>query len=185
MKPAAFWGLPQWNADTASGTTGVFAKGGAGNMTTAKDLIRELERTRDETVRYFSLSPADLARTYAPGKWSVRFILHHLADSETVSFDRIRRMISEPHQVVWAVDPDAWARGLDYAQLPLDLSNGVYQPVRAAIIHYASLHYERNGRLQSVHSETGVRTLREQFDDVASHNEHHLAQIRTALRGAG
>ncbi len=46
-------------------------------------LIQELEKTRDETLRYFSLDQSDLTRTYAPGKWPVRFILHHLADSET------------------------------------------------------------------------------------------------------
>ena len=150
-------------------------------MTTAEDLIRELERTRDETVRYFSLGDADLARAYAPGKWSVRFILHHLADSETVFFDRIRRVISEPRQVIWVYDQDAWAKGLDYGHLPLHISKRVYEPVRATIIHYAGLHYERNGQLEFVHSVTGVRTLRDEFEKVASHNEHHLGQIRVAL----
>jgi hypothetical protein len=152
-------------------------------MTTVEDLIHELERTRDETVRYFSLSEGDLARTYGPGKWSVRFILHHLADSETVHFERLRRVISEPRQVVWVYDQDAWAKNLDYAHLPLDISKGVYEPVRAAIIHFARVHYERNGKVEFVHSVTGLRTLKYQFDDVASHNEHHLEQIRVALRG--
>jgi len=46
-------------------------------------LIRQLEETRDQTLGYFGLSENELARTYAPGKWSVRFILHHLADNET------------------------------------------------------------------------------------------------------
>jgi len=57
-------------------------------------LIHELERTRDETLQCFSLNHADLARTYAPGKWSVGYILHHLSDSETVFFDRIRTISS-------------------------------------------------------------------------------------------
>jgi uncharacterized damage-inducible protein DinB len=153
-------------------------------MTTADDLIRELERTRDETVRYFSLGAADLARTYAPGKWSVRFILLHLADSETVFFDRIRRVISEPRQVIWVYDQDAWAKGLDYGHLPLEISRRVYEPVRAAVMHYVGLHYERNGTREFVHSVTGVHTLKDEFDRVASHNEHHLGQIRVALRGA-
>jgi hypothetical protein len=152
-------------------------------MTTAEDLIRELERTRGETLGYFSLVEADLARTYATGKWSVRFLLHHLADSETVFLDRIRRVISEPRQVIWVYDQDAWAKGLDYDHLPLDISKRVYEPVRAAVIYYAGLHYERNGKLEFVHSVTGVRTLKDELDKVASHNEHHLAQIRIALRG--
>jgi uncharacterized damage-inducible protein DinB len=153
-------------------------------MPTVEALIRELERTRDETVRYFSLGEADLARSYAPGKWPVRFILLHLADSETVFFDRIRRVISEPHPVVWVYDQDAWAKGLDYGHLPLEISQRVYQAVRAAILHYAGLHYERNGTLEFVHSVTGLHTLQYLLGDVASHNEHHLGQIRLALRGA-
>lgn len=57
-------------------------------------LIADLEATRDETLRYFSLGEDQLAKTYGPGKWSVRYILHHLCDSETVLYDRIRRVIS-------------------------------------------------------------------------------------------
>jgi DinB superfamily len=148
-------------------------------------LIRELERTRDETLRYFSLDDRDLARTYAPGKWSVRFVLLHLADSETVLFDRIRRVLSEPRQVLWVYDQDAWAKGLDYSRVPLDISRRVYESVRAAIIYYAGVHYEEKGHLEFVHSVTGVRTLKDEFDKVASHNEHHLSQIRSALEGRG
>ena len=144
-------------------------------------VIRELERTRDETLEYFSLNDRDLARTYAPGKWSVSYILHHLSDNETVSFDRIRRALSEARPVVWVMDQDAWAKGLDYSRLPLDLSRQVYESVRNAIIYYAGVHYERNGHLGFVHSVDGVRTLRDEFDHVAAHNEHHLAQIRLAL----
>ena len=146
-------------------------------------LIRDLEKTRDETLRYFSLDQRELTRTYAPGKWSVRFVFHHIADSETVLFDRIRRVLSEPRQVLWAFDQDAWAAGLDYSRMPLDISRQVYESVRNAIIYYAGLHYERKGHLEFVHSVTGVRTLKDEFDKVASHNEHHLAQIRLALQG--
>jgi hypothetical protein len=144
-------------------------------------LIRDLEATRAETLRYFALDQHELERTYGPGKWSVRFILHHLSDSETVLFDRIRRVLSEPRQVLWVYDQDAWARGLDYARLPLDISQRVYQSVRAAIIYYAGCYYESKGDLEFVHSVTGVRTLKDEFDKVASHNEHHLEQVRLAL----
>jgi len=145
-------------------------------------LIQELERTRDETLQYFSLGESDLARTYAPGKWSVRFLLHHLADSETVLFERIRRVLSEPRQVLWVFDQDAWAKGLDYSQVPLDISRRIYESVREAVIYYAGQSYESKGHLEFVHSVTGVRTLKDEFDKVAAHNEHHLGQIRSALQ---
>jgi hypothetical protein len=145
------------------------------------DLIRRLEETRDQTLRFFTLGEDDLARTYASGKWSVRFILLHLADGETVLFDRIRRVLSEPRQVLWVFDQDAWAKGLDYSSVPLDMYRRVYESVRNAMIYYAGLYYESKGHLEFVHSVTGVRTLKDEFDKVAAHNQHHLDQIRTAL----
>ena len=144
-------------------------------------LIQELERTRDETLQCFSLSSRDLARSYAPGKWSVSYILHHLSDSEAVFLDRIRRVLSEPRPVLWVMDQDAWAKGLDYSKVPLEISRNVYESVRNAIIYYAGVHYKRSGHLEFVHSVDGVRTLKDEFDKTAIHNEHHLSQIRTAL----
>ena len=47
------------------------------------DIITRLEAARDRTLPYFDLNDERLARTYGPGKWSVRYLLHHLADAET------------------------------------------------------------------------------------------------------
>jgi hypothetical protein len=152
-----------------------------GGVDLTVNLIRRLEDTRDQTLELFALGEDDLARTYAPGKWPVRFILLHLADAETVLFDRIRRVLSEPRQVLWVFDQDAWAKGLDYSRVPLDISRRVYESVRNAVIYYAGVYYEQKGHLEFVHSVTGVRTLKDEFDKVASHNQHHLDQIRTAL----
>jgi hypothetical protein len=144
-------------------------------------IIESLEATRQETLKHFQLGESDLARCYGAGKWSIRFILHHLADAETVLFDRIRRILSERRGVLWAFDQDAWAKGLGYDQRPLDLSRRLYESTREGIIYYARIHYAKDGHLEFVHSETGVRTLQEEFDKVAAHNARHLAQIRTAL----
>jgi len=99
-----------------------------------------------------------------------------------VLFDRIRRVLSEPRQVLWVFDQDAWAKGLDYSRVPLDLSARVFESVRNTVIYYARQYYAEKGHLEFVHSVTGVRTLKDEFDKVASHNQHHLDQIRRALR---
>ena len=144
-------------------------------------LIRDLESTRDETLRYFSLNDEDLAKTCAPGKWPVMYILQNLTDSETVLYDRIRRVLSEPRQVIWWYDEDAWSKAPNYSERPLEMARRIYESVRAAIIFYVRLHYEEDGHLEFVHSVTGVRTLKDEFDKTTSHNEHHLSQIRRAL----
>src|SRR5436305_14656063 len=115
------------------------------------NIIANLESTRDRTLQYFDLRESELAKSYAPGKWFHRFILHHLADAETVLNDRIRRTISEPRQVLLVFDQDAWAKRLDYSHLPLPLSRGIYEATRAGIIHLAREHYERNGHLEFIH----------------------------------
>lgn len=145
------------------------------------DFIQQLERTKAETLARFALGERDLERRYGPGKWTVRYLLNHLADSETVLFYRIRRVISEPKQVIWVYDQDAWAKELDYATVPLDLAKRNYEAARDGVIHYARRRYEGSGRISFVHSATGLRTLKDEFDKVVSHNEHHLRQIDLAL----
>src|SRR6266540_4308357 len=73
------------------------------------------------------------------------------------------------------------SHGRDYSRVPLNIVRQVYESVRKAIIYYAGAHYARSGHLEWVHSVDGVRTLREEFDKVAAHNEHHLSQVRLAL----
>ena len=145
-------------------------------------LIGELERTRDETARYFSLSEDELSQTYGPGKWSVRYVLVHLTHSETTFIERIQRTLSEPRPVLWFMHQDLWATSLEYDKMPLDLAGRLYEASRNVIIYYAREYYDSRGHLEFIHSVTGLRTLKDEFDKVAVHNENHLNQIRTALR---
>ena len=120
----------------------------------------------------------------APDKWSILEILAHLADVEIVYAHRIRQMLADEHPKIAPIDQDAWAKGLNYSRMPLELSRRIYEAVRAGIIYQARLHYDFNGHREFVHSETGVRTLKDEFEKVASHNEHHLEQIALALHNA-
>ena len=152
-----------------------------GTTGTTAHLIHDLEVTRDATLAFFQLGERELEKTYATGKWSVKFLLHHLADSETVLNERIRRVLSEPTQTLMVFDQDAWAAALDYSRMPLDISRDIFAGVRKGIIHLARLHYEPHGHLTFIHSAMGERTLSEEFEKVAAHNAKHLGDIRAAL----
>lgn len=145
------------------------------------DIIERLSASRDRTLPYFELAEQDLDRSYAPGKWSVRYILHHLADTETVLYERIRRVIGEPRQVIWGFDQDGWAGNLGYDELPLSISRSLFVAAREGVIFQARRRYESDGGREFVHSDAGVRTLKQEIDKVAEHNEHHLAHIERAL----
>jgi hypothetical protein len=60
----------------------------------------------------------------------VRYLLHHITDSELVYLERLRRAISERNVVVWYCDQDAWAKGLDYSTRPLESSRILFTAVR-------------------------------------------------------
>ena len=145
------------------------------------DIVRQLEETKLRTLPYFDLEGEDLHKSYAEGKWTVKQLLHHLADAETVLYDRVKRVISEPRQVIWAFDQDAWCQGLNYKEMPLAINKDIYRSVRDSIIYLSQQYYERLGHHSFVHSESGIRTLKDEFDKIAWHNAHHLKQIETAL----
>ncbi len=147
------------------------------------DIIQRLISARDRTLPYFDLDDARLDMSYGPGKWSVRYILHHLADAESVLYDRIRRTISEPRPLIFGFDQDAWAANLGYDELPLSVSRSVYVSAREGVIVQARRCYESHGSREYVHNEVGLRTLKQEIDKVADHNEHHLAHIEQALNG--
>lgn len=145
------------------------------------EIIEKLETTKATTLSYYDLKAEYLDKSYGLGKWTIRHILHHLTDAETVLYNRIRQVVSEPKRVQWAFDQDAWAGELNYSEIPLELSKNIYAAVRDGIIYLARRHYVSNGHREFVHSETGIRTLGQEFDKVAAHNEQHLEQIRKAL----
>src|SRR6202035_5269898 len=53
------------------------------------------------------------ARALAPGKWSARQILCHLADTELAFAFRLRQAMAEPHHVIQPFDQDKWAASYD------------------------------------------------------------------------
>ncbi len=146
------------------------------------EIINYLKRTQSQTLAYFDLDPSVHHLTHQEGKWNIRQILCHLADAESLLYDRIRRVISEPRQVIWAFDQDLWAKHLDYQTFPLIISKQIFNSVREGIIYLAEKHYESSGGKEFIHSETGLRTLKDEFNKVAWHCENHLKQIEQALK---
>jgi hypothetical protein len=144
----------------------------------------KLIETQQQTELFFNLSETDLKKTYGENKWNIRNILVHMADAESVLHERIKRIIAEPKQVIWAFDQDRWSEKLDYENFPLEISKSLYSANRESIIFLADKYYEKNGHMEFVHSQSGIRTLKDEFDKVAKHNLSHLNQIELALKQA-
>jgi len=154
-------------------------------MTDRTQLLADLRRTRDLTLPYFSYPPEIVASSYAPGKWSVRQLLMHLTDHESVVLDRLRRTAADPAETVLlpGYDQDAWANGLFYQSRSLTVAARLYDGARSSLIELIELlPADLEGR-SGLHSQRGRMTLLQQ-GDTWGHNDHHLVQIRAAVERA-
>lgn len=145
------------------------------------ELLKGLESTKAQTLQYFDLPEEKLYLTYGEGKWCIKEILHHLADAETILYERIRRPVCEPEPVMWGFAPDLWAVHLNYKDTPLDVNKAVYTTIREAVIAMAPRYYDAQGHKVFNHSRMGLRTVKDEFEKIVWHNESHLAQIERAL----
>jgi hypothetical protein len=126
-----------------------------------------------ESLDSLGLAKANLAP--APGKWSVREILCHLADCEIVFAFRLRQTLAEPNHVIQPFDQDLWAR--NYAAYDAPAALAVFTAVRdfnTKLI--ASLPPDAFATPAS-HPESGTMTFQTIVETMGGHDLNHLAQI--------
>ena len=125
--------------------------------------------------------------TTAPGKWSIRQIIAHLADSEMVFAHRLRQVIAEENPTLVAFDQEAWARNLDYTRRKPKQSLEAFRRVRAENHELLKDLPEGAFGRRGNHTERGAITLRQIVEGAASHAESHarqMQQIRDAYKQA-
>jgi DinB superfamily len=115
----------------------------------------------------------------APGKWTIRQIMAHLADAELVGAHRLRVVIAEENPTLTAFDQDAWVKNLDYARRKPAQSLDTFRRLRAE--NYELLRelpesvYTRAGS----HTEDGPLTLRMLLRHFADHAESHARELQS------
>jgi uncharacterized damage-inducible protein DinB len=111
----------------------------------------------------------------APGKWSVREILCHLADCEIVFAFRYRQTLAEPHHVIQPFDQDLWAR--NYAAYDAESALAVFTAVRNYNLKLiASLSPEAFSK-PATHPERGTMTFETIVETMGGHDLNHIGQI--------
>lgn len=145
------------------------------------ELIAQLSSAKIETCEYFGLSNADLSKTHHQNSWNIRQILHHLVDTEMILHTRIKKIIAEPKQVVWNCEQDNWNKIFGYFEEPFGLKKQAFEVCRQLNCELIEQFYDKFGYKEFIHSETGLRCVKDEFEKIGSHNENHLVQIRTAL----
>jgi hypothetical protein len=126
------------------------------------------------------LSDAQLDTPYRPGGWTVRQLVHHVADSHANGYIRTKLALTEQNPTIRPYLQDAWA-GLPDSRLPVALSVGILDGVHARwTALWRSLADADFARIFT-HPELGAQTLDDQLHLYAWHSRHHVAHV-TALR---
>jgi hypothetical protein len=142
------------------------------------DVIAETAgRLRELVAR---VGPDKLEKSPAPGKWSPREILCHLADTELAHAFRLRQTLAEPHHIVQPFDQDAWAK--QYASIPAVAALDAFAAIRAwNLALLAGVPKEAYSKPVS-HPERGAMTFLTLLETMAGHDVNHLVQFE-ALAG--
>jgi hypothetical protein len=147
----------------------------------ARDVIAETPERLSALA--MTLGAEGLGHSIAPGKWTAREILCHLADAEVAFAFRLRQALAEPHHIIQPFDQDRWAA--NYAGYDAD----------AAIETFAALRRWNVALIESApaeafskpvtHPERGQMTFLTIVETMAGHDLNHRRQLETiAARAA-
>ena len=124
---------------------------------------------------------AELDARPAPGKWSAREIVHHLADSEMTSAIRLRLLIATDNPTIAGYDEAEFARRLYYDR-PLDASLAAFKAARLTSAEILDRLSEAQWTRQGTHTESGAYGVERWLEIYAKHAHNHADQIRVARR---
>ena len=118
-----------------------------------------------------------------PGKWSAREIVHHLADSETTSAHRLRKLLVEDRPVIQGYDQDQFAIHLKYNERDTGPALDAFRAARATTAQLLEIMSDDDWKREGEHTESGRYTVETWLTVYAEHAHNHAAQIRR-LRSA-
>jgi hypothetical protein len=122
---------------------------------------------------------AEMDAREAPGEWSPREVVHHLADSEMTSAIRLRRLIAEDDPEITGYDQDEFARRLYYDR-PIDPSLAAFNAARMSTVDILERMTDEQWARQGTHSESGTYSVIDWLQIYAVHAHEHADQIRRA-----
>ena len=125
------------------------------------------------------IGPEELDAREAPGEWSPREVIHHLADSEMTSAIRIRRIIVEDHALIQGYDQEEFARVLFYDR-PIEASLEAFKGARASTVPILERLTDEQWERYGEHNETGRMTAVSWLEYYSNHAHDHADQIRRA-----
>jgi hypothetical protein len=138
----------------------------------AIDVVRS---TPGELTRLWQVLDEGTGRSSAPGAWTAREILCHLADTEIVFAFRLRQALAEAHHVIQPMDQNRWAE--QYAAYKAHEAFALFLAVRRWNLALVEHVMPAAAGRPLTHPERGVMTFQVLLETMAGHDLNHLRQL--------
>jgi hypothetical protein len=129
------------------------------------------------------LRPDQLDAPEAPGKWSTRMVIAHLADSELVGAFRLRMVLAHERPAITPYDQDLWATGLRYQEAEVQEALECFGVLRRANLRLWTGASPAELARVGLHAERGAESVEHMRRLYAAHDLAHLNQL-ARVRGA-
>lgn len=127
-----------------------------------------------------SLSEEELNKTYREGAWTVRQLVHHIADSQLNMYQRLKLALTDDNPTVPAFNEEKWAIQPD-TKLPVESSIKMLEGINERVIELGKSLTEEQLERTFTHQVNGQIKVATKVAKLAWHEEHHLAHIKVAL----
>lgn len=143
-----------------------------------------LKEIRTYTVRLRetvdTLSDEELNKTYREGAWTVRQLVHHIADSQLNMYQRLKLALTDENPVVPGFSEEKWAIQPD-TMLPVESSIRILEGINERIVSLGQDLTEDQLNRVFTHHTNGEITVAKKVAKLAWHEVHHLAHIKITL----
>ena len=145
----------------------------------AVDAIAAAPRELRRAVK--GLTDAQLDTPYRPGGWTVRQLVHHVADSHMNAYGRFRLAFTEQNPTIRPYDEAKWAELDDARTMPIEVSLTLLDAMHERLVTLLRSSPEDRFQRTLNHSENGSMTVDSLLSMYSWHGRHHTAHV-TALR---
>ncbi len=137
------------------------------------DVIAETPRRLEQLVD--AIGRERVETPPAPGKWSARDIVSHLADAEVVFAFRLKQTLAQDHHVIQPFDQDLWAKS--YPACDVRLALAALSAVRAWNLALIESVNPADLSKPVTHPERGTMTFQTIVETMAGHDRNHIQQL--------